>query len=60
MKGQEILKMFLKNGWRKLRQKGDHVKVCKQVNGITFHQTIPLHKDLKKGLEKKLLKDMLK
>ncbi len=50
--GKEMLKLFEKNGWAILRQKGSHVQVGK--NGKL--ETIPMHKELAKGLEHKLLK----
>ena len=52
LSGQKLLKMFLKNGWTKLRQNGSHQIICKG----NVYETIPMHKELKKGLEKKLLK----
>lgn len=53
MSGKEMLKLFEKNGWTKKRQKGSHVTVHKEGEAP---ETIPLHKELKTGLEKKLLK----
>ncbi len=50
--GKSMLKKYLKNGWIVLRQKGSHVRVCK---GKEF-ETIPMHKELKKGMERDLLK----
>ncbi|MBL6991908.1 MAG: type II toxin-antitoxin system HicA family toxin [Bacteriovoracaceae bacterium] len=52
LSGKEMLKIYLKNGWIKISQKGSHVKV-KRGDLI---EVIPLHKELKKGLELKLLK----
>jgi len=52
--GKEMLKLYLANGWKKLRQKGSHVIVSK--NGK--RETIPMHKELKKGLEETLLKSL--
>jgi len=40
------------SSWRIIHQKGSHIKVGK--NGD--RETIPMHKELKKGLEQKLLK----
>jgi len=54
--GKQILNLFLKKGWNILRQKGSHVQIGKVVNGKMLNQTIPMHKELKKGLIKKLLK----
>jgi predicted RNA binding protein YcfA (HicA-like mRNA interferase family) len=53
MSGKEMLWLFEKNGWRKIRQKGSHVVVHKEGE---MPETIPMHKELKTGLEKKLLK----
>ncbi len=52
--GKEMLRLFLAKGWKKLRQSGSHVFLAKGEK----RETIPVHgnKDLKKGLEKKLLK----
>ncbi|MBY0555345.1 type II toxin-antitoxin system HicA family toxin [bacterium] len=47
-----MLKLFEKNGWVKLRQKGSHVVMGKGA----LRETIPLHSELKKGTEKALLK----
>ena len=52
--GKEMLKKFLENEWEIVRRNGSHVMVRKENK----NETIPIHgnKDLKKGLEKKLLK----
>lgn len=52
LSGKEMLKLYLNNGWTKASQKGSHVKVVK-ADQI---EIIPMHKELKKGLESKLLK----
>mgnify|MGYP000389187766 CR=1 FL=1 len=52
LSGKEMLKLYQKNGWVILRKKGSHVIVGK--NGE--RETIPMHDELKKGLEKYLLK----
>lgn len=52
LSGKEILKLYLKHGWEILRQKGSHVQLGKGNE----RETIPLHKELKKGLERYLLK----
>jgi predicted RNA binding protein YcfA (HicA-like mRNA interferase family) len=56
MSGKQMLKLFEADGWIQLAQKGSHVKVGK--NGV--RETIPMHKELKKGLEAKLLKRLKK
>ena len=50
--GKEMLKLFLKHGWKELRRKGSHVQVGKEGK----LETIPLHKELTKGIENKLKK----
>ncbi len=52
MSGKEMLKLFLKDGWRVLRQKGSHVAVGKEGQV----ETIPMHRELAKGTERGLLK----
>ncbi len=53
MSGLEMLKLFEKHGWKKVRQRGSHVVVQKDGE---IPETIPMHRELKKGLEAKLLK----
>lgn len=53
MSGEEMLKLFLKNGWKAVRQNGSHLIVHKENEAP---ETIPMHKELKKGTEHKLLK----
>jgi predicted RNA binding protein YcfA (HicA-like mRNA interferase family) len=50
--GKEMLKLFLQAGWVILRQKGSHVVIGKSND----RETIPMHKELKKGLEHALRK----
>lgn len=55
LSGKEMLKLYLKSGWIKLRQNGtSHVIVGKGK----LRESIPMHKELKKGLERKLLKNL--
>ena len=54
LSGKEMLALYLKAGWKKISVKGSHTKVGKG----TQRQIIPLHKELKKGLEIKLLKNL--
>ena len=50
--GKEMLKLFKQHGWIELRQTGSHVIMGKG----SARETIPLHKELKKGLEQALKK----
>lgn len=52
MSVKEMLKLYIKHGWMVTRQRGSHVRVQKD----TQFETIPMHKELKKGLEQELLK----
>jgi predicted RNA binding protein YcfA (HicA-like mRNA interferase family) len=45
-------KLFEDRGWTQLRQNGSHVIMGKG----DLRETIPMHKELKKGLERSLLK----
>jgi predicted RNA binding protein YcfA (HicA-like mRNA interferase family) len=56
MSGKEMLRLYLHHGWKLLRQKGSHVQLGKGPE----RETIPMHKELKKGLEKRLLKRLSK
>lgn len=52
LSGKEMLGLFKKAGWRVLRRRGSHVVVG--IGGK--RETIPMHGELKKGLEARLLK----
>ena len=56
MSGKQMLKLFIADGWNRLRRRGSHVVVGKG----TLRETIPMHKELKKGLESALLKRLSK
>jgi predicted RNA binding protein YcfA (HicA-like mRNA interferase family) len=47
-----MLRLFRKAGWEVLSQRGSHVKVGKD----TFREIIPMHRELRRGLERSLLK----
>jgi predicted RNA binding protein YcfA (HicA-like mRNA interferase family) len=52
LSGKEVLKRYEKAGWGVLARRGSHVKVGKGP----LRETIPMHKELKRGLEQKPLK----
>jgi predicted RNA binding protein YcfA (HicA-like mRNA interferase family) len=52
LSGEEMVKHYLRNGWTVLRQKGRHVRLGKGK----LRETIPLHRELKRGIEKTLVK----
>ena len=55
LSGSEMVRFYEQNGWIVLRQKGSHVQMGKGF----LRETIPLHRELKKGLEKRLLKRLV-
>jgi predicted RNA binding protein YcfA (HicA-like mRNA interferase family) len=52
LSGKEVRLLYKKAGWEVISQKGSHVKVGKGI----LREIIPMHKELKKGLEQALLK----
>ena len=56
MSGKDMLKLFLKDGWMVLRQKGSHVAIGKHGQV----ETIPMHRELAQGTEHGLLKRLKK
>jgi len=46
--GEEAIRVFEKAGWQVDRQQGSHVSMFKE--GVPVALTIPLHKELDKGL----------
>ncbi len=49
---KEMKRLYETHGWEELRQNGSHVIMGKEQQ----RETIPMHRELKKGLEKSLLK----
>jgi predicted RNA binding protein YcfA (HicA-like mRNA interferase family) len=47
-----MVRLYELHGWRVVRQNGSHVRMVKGPE----HETIPMHKELKKGTEHDLLK----
>lgn len=52
--GQETIKAFSKDGWQESRQSGSHVTLVK--SGVAAILTVPLHKELKKGTLRSLIR----
>jgi predicted RNA binding protein YcfA (HicA-like mRNA interferase family) len=52
LSGEEMLRLYKKAGWKVISQRGSHVKVGRD----SLREIIPMHKELKKGLEQALLK----
>ena len=52
--GAEAVKAFEKAGWKQSRQKGSHVSLTQNNNPIVL--TVPLHRELKPGLLRGLIR----
>ena len=55
MSGKEVVRIFEKYGCEVLRTVGSHVRI--KIDGDSRHITIPLHKELKKGTLRGIIKD---
>lgn len=55
--GQELIRILKKNGFVAVRQRGDHVRIEKNLPDKTLKLTIPLHKELKSGTLLRIIKD---
>ena len=53
LSGKEMAKLYLKAGWSIRHQRGSHLIV---VHPRGRHESIPQHKELSIGMERKLLK----
>jgi predicted RNA binding protein YcfA (HicA-like mRNA interferase family) len=56
MKSSELNRLILKNGWKIFRQSGSHV--IYEKNGVTYPATFHGGKEVGKGLERKIRKEM--
>ncbi len=52
LSGGEMVRLYEQHGWIVLRQRGSHVQMGKSQE----RETIPMHSELGKGIESKLLK----
>ena len=52
LSGAAMLRLYLREGWIVLHRKGSHVKVGKG----SWRETIPMHRELDRGLERMLIK----
>ena len=55
--GREATKRFALLGYRIVRQRGSHMRLLHPSNGSRKPLTIPDHRELGKGLLRKLLRD---
>ena len=54
--GEELIKILLKAGFSKVRQKGSHVSLEKKTEDKSLKTVVPLHKSLAKGTLSDILK----
>ncbi|MBO8182597.1 MAG: type II toxin-antitoxin system HicA family toxin [Archaeoglobus sp.] len=54
--GEDTVKALSKAGFRVVRQKGSHVRMEKKTESKVTKVTVPLHRSLKKGTLKIILK----
>ena len=52
--GEEIIKLFHSFGFEEIGQKGSHVKIRRMVSGTKQTLTVPMHKEIDKGLLKQI------
>jgi predicted RNA binding protein YcfA (HicA-like mRNA interferase family) len=47
--GREVLKVLIKQGFKKVGQKGSHVRLKKKIDSKVLITVVPLHKELAQG-----------
>ena len=52
--GKDVIKVLLKSGYYIRRQKGSHVRLFHETKSAI---TVPLHKELKRGTLRSILRD---
>ena len=55
--GREAVKALSRAGFRVVRQRGSHVRLEKRTEEGLIKLTVPLHKSLKKGTLRRIIKD---
>ncbi|MFT4308631.1 MAG: type II toxin-antitoxin system HicA family toxin [Candidatus Woesearchaeota archaeon] len=55
--GLDTIKRLKKAGFVVVRQRGDHVRIEKNLKDKTIKLTVPLHDPLKKGTLRRIIKD---
>jgi len=52
--GKELLKVFSTFGFEEIDQRGSHVKIRRILDGSRQTLTVPMHKEIDKGLLKQI------
>ncbi len=55
--GREVIKALGRAGFRVVRQRGSHVRLEKRTEDRMIKLTVPLHKSLKRGTLRRIIKD---
>lgn len=55
--GRETVKALSRAGFRVVRQRGSHVRLEKRTEERLIKLTVPLHKSLKKGTLRRIIRD---
>ena len=55
--GRKVVKALGRAGFRVIRQHGSHVRLEKRIEDGLIKLTVPLHKSLKKGTLRRIIKD---
>lgn len=55
---KDLLRLAEKNGWEVIRQNGSHHRLKHKMTGKKETIAVHANKDLKKGIEQKLLKQL--
>lgn len=55
--GREAIKALGRAGFTVVRQRGSHVRLEKRTEDRMIKLTVPLHKSLKKGTLRRIIKD---
>lgn len=54
--GGELIKFFVKEGYEKSSSHGDHVTLVKVIDNKPFLVTVPLYKEISRGLLLRIIK----
>lgn len=55
--GEKVIKVLLKSGFVKVRQRGSHIRLEKIASDDIIKVTVPLHDPLKKGTLSRIIKE---
>ena len=55
--GREVVRRFERIGYVFVRQRGSHMRLIHPADGVRKPLTVPDHRELEKGLLRKLLRD---